>query len=175
MNQKFDDFLARFVRIEPGEKRAVFTAFALMFCVMGGYFSVRPIRETVGTILGEVITSDTWIWTAVFAIAIIPVYGFLVARVSRATLVPAIYGTVAIALAATGVVFRADPHKQDAPAIVGPNLNLSSPSAVGIAGDLLEKCGEFGNYLVQWMAGGGPHRSSRSTDGTSWKQKSSTV
>jgi AAA family ATP:ADP antiporter len=110
MTQKLDDFLARFVRIEPGEKRAVFTAFALMFCVMGGYFSVRPIRETVGTILGEAITSDTWIWTAVFAIAIIPVYGFLVARVSRATLVPAIYGSVAIALAVTGLVFRADPH-----------------------------------------------------------------
>ena len=84
MTQSFDAFLARFIRIEPNEKRAVFTAFALMFCVMGGYFSVRPIRETVGTILGEAVTSDTWIWTAVFAIAIIPVYGFLVARVSRA-------------------------------------------------------------------------------------------
>ncbi|HEY6125413.1 MAG TPA: hypothetical protein VIV63_12245 [Steroidobacteraceae bacterium] len=110
MTQQLDVFLARFVRIEPGEKRAVFTAFALMFCVMGGYFAVRPIRETVGTILGEAITSDTWIWTAVFAIAIIPVYGYLVARVSRATLVPAIYGSVAIALAATGMVFRADPE-----------------------------------------------------------------
>ena len=95
MSQKIEVFLARFVRIEPDEKRAVFTAFALMFCVMGGYFAVRPIRETVGTILGEAVTSDTWIWTAVFAIAIIPVYGFLVARVSRATLVPAIYGFVA--------------------------------------------------------------------------------
>jgi ATP:ADP antiporter, AAA family len=110
MTQSIDAFLARFVRIEPGEKRAVFTAFALMFCVMGGYFSVRPIRETVGTILGEALTSDTWIWTAVFAIAIIPVYGFLVARVSRATLVPSIYGSVALALAATGMVFNADPQ-----------------------------------------------------------------
>lgn len=110
MSQKFEQYLARFVRIEPSEKRAVFTAFALMFCVMGGYFAVRPIRETVGTILGEAVTSDTWIWTAVFAIAIIPVYGFLVARVSRATLVPAIYGTVAVALAAAGLVFNADPQ-----------------------------------------------------------------
>jgi AAA family ATP:ADP antiporter len=109
MSKTFDAFLARFVRIEPNEKRAVFTAFALMFCVMGGYFAVRPIRETVGTILGEAITSDTWIWTAVFAIAIIPVYGFLVARVSRATLVPAIYGFVAVALAATGLILRAQP------------------------------------------------------------------
>jgi AAA family ATP:ADP antiporter len=110
MTQKLDALLARFVRIEPSEKRAVFTAFALMFCVMGGYFAVRPIRETVGTILGEEVTSDTWIWTAVFAIAIIPVYGFLVARVSRATLVPAIYGTVAVALAAAGLVFSTDPQ-----------------------------------------------------------------
>jgi len=88
----------------------VFTAFALMFSVMGGYFAVRPIRETVGTILGEAVTSDTWIWTAVFAIAIIPVYGFLVARVSRATLVPAIYGFVAAALATAGLVFHSDPQ-----------------------------------------------------------------
>ena len=28
-------------------------AFALLFCVLGGYFAVRPIRETVGTILGR--------------------------------------------------------------------------------------------------------------------------
>src|SRR3982750_1313413 len=110
MSQKFDEVLARFVRLEPGEKRAVFAPCAPMFWGLGGYFPGRPIRETVGTILGEAITSDTWIWTAVFAIAIIPVYGFLVARVSRATLVPSIYGTVAVALAVTGLVFRADPN-----------------------------------------------------------------
>ena len=84
MNGAFNRFLARFVRIEPGETRAVLTAFLLLFCVLGGYFAVRPVRETVGTILGEAITSDTWIWTAVFAILIVPVYGWLVARVSRA-------------------------------------------------------------------------------------------
>ena len=97
------------MRIEPGETRAVLTAFLLLFCVLGGYFAVRPVRETVGTILGEAITSDTWIWTAVFAILIVPVYGWLVARVSRAVLMPAIYGIVALALAFTGVVMRVDP------------------------------------------------------------------
>jgi AAA family ATP:ADP antiporter len=102
-------FLARFVRLQPGENRAVFTAFLLLFCVLGGYFAVRPVRETVGTILGEQITSDTWIWTAVFAIVIVPVYGWLVARVSRAVLMPAIYGTVAAALAITGTVMYLDP------------------------------------------------------------------
>ena len=109
MNSGFSKFLARFASVQPGETRAVVTAFLLLFCVLGGYFAVRPIRETVGTILGEAITSDTWIWTAVFAIVIVPVYGWLVGRVSRAVLMPAIYGAVAVALAATGIVLRADP------------------------------------------------------------------
>jgi AAA family ATP:ADP antiporter len=102
--------LGAFADVKPGETRAVVTAFLLLFCVLGGYFAVRPVRETVGTILGESITSDTWIWTAAFAILIVPVYGWLVARVSRAVLMPAIYATVAVALAATGVVMRADPQ-----------------------------------------------------------------
>jgi ATP:ADP antiporter, AAA family len=109
MNSGFSRFLARYARVEPSETRAVVTAFLLLFCVLGGYFAVRPIRETVGTILGEAITSDTWIWTAVFAIVIVPVYGWLVGHVSRAVLMPAIYGTVAVALAVTGIVLRADP------------------------------------------------------------------
>jgi AAA family ATP:ADP antiporter len=109
MNEASHRFLARFVRIERGETRAVVTAFLLLFCVLGGYFAVRPVRETVGTILGEAVTSDTWIWTAVFAVLIVPVYGWLVARVSRAVLMPAIYGAVALALAFTGVMMRIDP------------------------------------------------------------------
>jgi ATP:ADP antiporter, AAA family len=104
-----NNFLSRIVRIEPGETRAVLTAFLLLFCVLGGYFAVRPVRETVGTILGAAITSDTWIWTAVFAVLIVPVYGWLVSRISRAVLMPTIYGTVAAALAITGVMMRIDP------------------------------------------------------------------
>jgi ATP:ADP antiporter, AAA family len=95
--------------VKPEETRAVVTAFLLLFCVLGGYFAVRPVRETVGTILGESITSDTWIWTAVFAILVVPVYGWLVARVARSVLMPAIYATVAVALAVTGIFMRADP------------------------------------------------------------------
>src|ERR1700741_3585537 len=101
--------LGAFADGQPNETRAVLTAFFLVFCVLGGYFAVRPVRETVGTILGDSITSDTWILTAGFAILIVPVYGWLVARVSRAVLMPAIYAAVAVALATTGIVMRADP------------------------------------------------------------------
>ena len=47
--------LTRLATIQPHETRAVVAAFCLFFCVMGGYFAVRPVRETVGTLLGRVL------------------------------------------------------------------------------------------------------------------------
>src|SRR6185312_7698643 len=53
----------------------------LLFSVLFGYFSVRPVRETIGTILGREATQNLWFFTALFAIVIVPTYGWLVARV----------------------------------------------------------------------------------------------
>jgi AAA family ATP:ADP antiporter len=142
MNSAFSRFLTRFARVEPSETRAVVTAFLLLFCVLGGYFAVRPVRETVGTILGEAVTSDTWIWTAVFAIVIVPVYGWLVAHVSRAVLMPAIYGTVAAALAVTGVVMRIDPT----------NMVMGRVFYVGISVVNLLLVSVFWSFLLELFA-----------------------
>ena len=45
--------LSKVAPIEPREVPAVVIAFCLFFCVFAGYFSVRPVRETVGTVLGR--------------------------------------------------------------------------------------------------------------------------
>ena len=37
--------------VDGPEARIVITGFFLLFCVLGGYFAVRPIRETIGTVL----------------------------------------------------------------------------------------------------------------------------
>jgi AAA family ATP:ADP antiporter len=99
--------LQRGAKVEPNETAAVITAFLLYFCVLGGYFAVRPVRETVGTILGADRTADLFVATWVASIAIVPIYGALCARFRRSTFLPWIYGFVAIALATVGVVFRA--------------------------------------------------------------------
>ncbi|MBV6417010.1 MAG: hypothetical protein CMLOHMNK_01636 [Steroidobacteraceae bacterium] len=101
--------LARLARVEPREAPAVITAVILFFCVLGGYFAVRPLRETIATILGGDRVADLWIVTSIGAVAIVPLYGWLVARVRRAVLMPAIYGFVALSLAAFGFAFRARP------------------------------------------------------------------
>src|SRR3954471_23600410 len=87
------------------EARIVITGFLLLFCVLGGYFAVRPVRETIGPILGRQATQNLWFFTALFAILIVPFYGWLVGRVRRAVLVPAIYGFMSLAFVLTAQVF----------------------------------------------------------------------
>lgn len=93
---------ARIAAVQPGEAKAVFAAFFLFFFVLGSYFAVRPARETIATMLGSEYVADLWLYTAIFSIAIIPIYGWLVARVRRSVLLPCIYGAVSLMLVALG-------------------------------------------------------------------------
>jgi AAA family ATP:ADP antiporter len=100
--------LTRVAPIEPREVPAVVAAFCLFFCVFAGYFAVRPVRETMGTILGKARVADLFMVTWVASLAIIPLYGVLVAKFRRSLFLPWIYGSIAVALVVVGVVLRAD-------------------------------------------------------------------
>jgi AAA family ATP:ADP antiporter len=104
-------FIARLLKrvadVEPDEVAAVVTAFFLFFCVMGGYFAVRPVRETVGTLLGRDRVSDLFVVTWIVTLAIIPLYGAITARWARSRFLPWIYGFIALALVAVGLTLRA--------------------------------------------------------------------
>lgn len=98
--------LTRVAPIEPREAPAVVAAFCLFFCVLGGYFAVRPVRETIGTILGEERVADLYFATWMASLLVIPAYGFLVARFRRSVLLPSIYGGIAVALASVGLALQ---------------------------------------------------------------------
>lgn len=100
--------LARYTTVDPRETATVIAAFFLFFFVLGSYFAVRPVRETIATVLGRERVADLWLYTALFSIAIVPIYGWLVGRVRRGVLLPWIYGFVAIVLAAIGAALGAD-------------------------------------------------------------------
>jgi AAA family ATP:ADP antiporter len=93
--------------VERREVPSVVTAFFLFFCVLGGYFAVRPVRETVGTILGRDRVANLWFATWVASLAIVPFYGAVVAKIRRSIFLPLIYGFVAVALATVGGVLQA--------------------------------------------------------------------
>jgi AAA family ATP:ADP antiporter len=96
--------------VERREVPSVVTAFFLFFCVLGGYFAVRPVRETVGTILGRDRVANLWLATWIVSLAIVPVYGWVVAKIRRSVFLPLIYGFVAVALAIVGAVLQAHPQ-----------------------------------------------------------------
>ena len=100
--------LQRFAKVEPRESAAVIAAFFLFFFVLGSYFSVRPVRETIATLLGGDRVADLWLYTALFSILIVPVYGWLLARVRRSVLLPWIYGVVALILGLLGAAIGTD-------------------------------------------------------------------
>src|SRR6516164_7723709 len=102
--------LGRSANIEDNEMPAVIAAFILFFFIFAGYFAVRPVRETAGTILGKDRVTQLFLVTWVTSIAIVPIYGWLVARVRRSVLLPVIYGFIAVALALVGIVLKSDPE-----------------------------------------------------------------
>lgn len=105
----FDKVIEFLARVEPREQRPVVIAAVLLFCVFFGYFSVRPVRETIGTVIGTEATQNLWFFTALFGILAVPFYGWLVARFRRAVILPAIYGFTAAVLAVCAWVFKEHP------------------------------------------------------------------
>jgi AAA family ATP:ADP antiporter len=88
-----------------GEKLPAFLAFALYFCVLGGYFAVRPVRDTIGSILGRERVGELFLHTWIASLAIVPLYGWLCTKFRRQAFLPWIYGFVALALAGCASAF----------------------------------------------------------------------
>jgi ATP:ADP antiporter, AAA family len=103
-------FFSALTTVERHEVPTVVVAFFLFFCVLGGYFAVRPVRETVGTIIGRDRVANLWLATWIVSLAIVPIYGAIVAKIRRSVFLPLIYGFVAIALAIVGAVLQANPR-----------------------------------------------------------------
>ena len=101
--------LSTLTSVERREVPSVIVAFFLFFCVLGGYFAVRPVRETVGTILGRDRVANLYVATWIASLAIVPIYGAIVAKVRRSVFLPLIYGFVAVALAIVGGVLQNQP------------------------------------------------------------------
>jgi AAA family ATP:ADP antiporter len=104
----FGRLLSRLAPIQPNEIGAVVAAFFLFFFMWSGYFSVRPVRETIGTLIGRDKLADIWIITSAVSVLIIPVYGAVVARFRRSVFLPCAYGIVALVLVITGLALRGD-------------------------------------------------------------------
>ena len=80
----------RLVTVEHGEWPRLAMAFLYFFFLLGGYFMLRPIR---GAVAAESSGILHWLYTATFItmLALVPMFGFVVARFRRGQFIPAIY------------------------------------------------------------------------------------
>jgi AAA family ATP:ADP antiporter len=91
MDAGLDRWLARFLPLRPGEGRAILWSFAYFFCLLAGYYVLRPLRDEMGVAGG--VRNLQWLFTATFVVllAAVPAYGALVARLPRARFIPIVY------------------------------------------------------------------------------------
>ncbi|HZN85552.1 MAG TPA: MFS transporter [Burkholderiales bacterium] len=100
-------FLCRALRAERHELPALAWSFAYFFTLLAGYYVLRPVRDEMGVQAGT--GALPWLFSATFVamLLLVPLYGWLCARLPRARLLPAVYAFFALNLAGFWAALRA--------------------------------------------------------------------
>ena len=81
----------RFVRMQPHERRAALLAFACNFVLLGSYYILRPVRDTMATVFGagdlQYLFTGTFIGTLIAS----PAWAALAARLTLRRLLPGVF------------------------------------------------------------------------------------
>ena len=82
--------------LRPGEGRAVLASGAAYFMLLCGYYMLRSLREAYALEVGrEHIATLFYVASGVMAV-VLPLYWFVVARLPRRLMFPAIYSAVSV-------------------------------------------------------------------------------
>jgi AAA family ATP:ADP antiporter len=89
----------RAVPATPRERAAALWSFAYFFTLLAGYYVLRPLRDQMAIAGG--VKNLPWLFTATFVTLLVaqPLYGALVARLSRVKFIPVVYHFFVINLA----------------------------------------------------------------------------
>jgi AAA family ATP:ADP antiporter len=85
------NWLARLVGLQPGEGVTAVLAMLYFFCLLAGYFVLRPVRESLGLTGGA--DRLPWLFSGslVAMIVVTPAFAWLVTRNPRRVFIPAVY------------------------------------------------------------------------------------
>ena len=96
----------RWTDIGEHELRAVLWSFAYFFCLLCGYYVLRPIRDEMGIQIG--VGNLAWLFTATFVamLAVVPAFGWVSSRFPRRRFLPYVYLFFVANLLVFFVLFR---------------------------------------------------------------------
>ena len=86
-----DHWLARYLHVGADEVAAVLWSFAYFFCLLCGYYVLRPVRDEMAVQAG--VEQLPWLFSAVFLVmlAVVPLFGWVSARFPRRRFLPLVY------------------------------------------------------------------------------------
>lgn len=105
----FGTRLGALLGIGPGEGYPLALSFTYFALLLASYYMIRPLRDALGAGVGA--HEIKYLSTAVFVtmLLIVPVFGWLVARIRRNLLLPLVYGFFVLNLVGFAIAFRAAP------------------------------------------------------------------
>jgi AAA family ATP:ADP antiporter len=79
------------LRAERHERPALAWAFACFFLLLAAYYVLRPVRDAMAAQAGSAAVQQLFLYTFAAMLALVPLYGWLCARLPRAKFLPAVY------------------------------------------------------------------------------------
>src|SRR5258708_26679088 len=100
------------VTLEPQEMKAVVVAFLFNFVLLGSYYILRPVRDTMATVFGVEALQDLYTGTFVITLICAPVFAWCAAKVKLARLLPGVFWLLLSNLLIFYVLFRLAPQSR---------------------------------------------------------------
>jgi AAA family ATP:ADP antiporter len=104
--------IAPAVAVEPQEVEAVVLAFLFNFVLLGSYYILRPVRDTMATVFGVEALQDLYTGTFIITLICAPVFAWCAAKVKLARLLPGVFWLLLTNLAVFYVFFRLAPQNR---------------------------------------------------------------
>jgi AAA family ATP:ADP antiporter len=98
--------------VRPLERKAALLAFACNFMLLGSYYILRPLRDTMGTVFGAAQLQDLFTGTFILIFLAAPVYSFAAARIRLSRLLPGIFWFLLVNLLVFYLLFHLAPHNR---------------------------------------------------------------
>ena len=150
-------WLGRVIAVRPGEVRALCWSFAYFFCLLAGYYVLRPLRDEMGIAGG--VRNLQWLFTATFLVmlAAVPLFGAVVAQLPRRRFIPLVYHFFAANIVIFWVLLTFDIGQQHVARVFFVWISVFNLFAVSVFWSFMADlfAAEQGKRLFGFIAAGG--------------------
>lgn len=98
--------LCRLTGLEESQLRPACFAALYIFCILTGYYVIKPLRDDVGLLLGTDFQTKLFVGTLIAMTVVNPIFGYLMNRFSRLTFIRLTYRFFALNILGFIVIFK---------------------------------------------------------------------